>query len=67
MTRRQRDTLIAVRAANAHGQWFRARGHGERVVLANLYYKGVLDRRAWRGKAGEPDAANEYRIRRGSR
>lgn len=65
MTDNQRRVLDAVSAASKTGVWYRAKGHGERVTLASLYYKGLLERRAWRGKAGDPDAANEYTIASG--
>lgn len=67
MTKAQRHTMSAVYEADAQGRWFRARGNGERVVLANLFRKKVLARRAWRGIEGDPDAAHEYRLARGSR
>lgn len=61
MTDNQRAMLRAVRAA-APG-WYRAQRSGERVTLANLWrHHGLLERRAWRGKAGETNAAYEYRI-----
>lgn len=62
MTKRQRVVLAQVTAATRRGEWYRAQSHGERVTLASLYYAGVLTRRAWRGKLGEPDAANEYQL-----
>ncbi len=42
--------------------WRRARDHGERVTLASLRSRGILERRAWRGKEGDPNAAYEYRL-----
>jgi len=62
VTRREREVVTAILAMPS-GAWYRARGHGDRVVLANLYRKGVLERRAWRGAEGDPDAAHEYRWR----
>ncbi len=59
MTDRQRQVLRAVRAWPFG--WFRARSSGERVTLASLWRHGLLERRAWRGVEGEPDAAHEYR------
>lgn len=60
-TELERETMHAVLAADARGEWFRSRRNGERVVLANLHRRGVLERRAWRGTEGEADAAHEYR------
>lgn len=60
MTELQRQIANLVRAA--HPGWFRAQRAGHRVTLASLYRAGVLERRAWRGVAGEADAAYEYRL-----
>lgn len=62
MTRLQRDTFAAVARENRDGRWYRAAGNGQRVTLASLFYAGALERRAWRGKAGEANAANEYKV-----
>jgi hypothetical protein len=59
----QLDTMRAVRESAARGEWFRARRNGERVTLASLWTRGLLDRRAWRGVEGDADAAHEYTIR----
>ena len=45
-----------------NGPDYRAAHNGERVTLASLYRAGALTRRAWRGNAGEADAAYEYRL-----
>lgn len=55
----QRTCLNRVLSGN--GEWIRAEGEGDRVTLASLYRKGLLERRAWRGKDGEANAAYEYR------
>lgn len=60
MTRRQLEVLCSVTADNMSGRWYRARSNGERVTLASLWRSGALERRARRGKEGEPDAAHEY-------
>lgn len=65
MTGLQREVLALVRAATGRGEWYRAAGNGQRVVLANLYGKGLIDRRARRGKDGEADAAYEYTAAQG--
>ena len=62
MTELQCEVLVKVRDASREGHWFRAEGNGQRVTLASLYRRGLLERRAWRGKEGAADAANEYRI-----
>lgn len=41
--------------------WHRSRTSGERVTLASLYRLGLVERRAWDGVDGEPNAAYEYR------
>ncbi len=63
MTDLQRECALRVARAAAGGGWYRAATNGERVTLASLYRAGVLERRAWRGKEGEADAAHEYRPR----
>lgn len=57
VTQRQRETMRDV--TRVYPAWYRAAGNGQRVVLANLFYAGVLERRIWRGVG--PDAAHEYR------
>lgn len=47
--------------AQYNGVWYRAANHGERVTLASLYYRGLLERRVWRG-AGTHSPAHEYRL-----
>lgn len=63
MTFLQRRSLVRCLAVMHAGadSWYRAASSGERVTLASLYRKGLLVRRAWRGHAGEADAAYEYR------
>jgi len=56
----QREALNAVRAAMPN--WYRAAHSGQRVTLASLWRRDVLERRAWRGVEGEADAAHEYRL-----
>ena len=41
------------RALLVHPAWVRASYAGERVTLASLYYRGLMERRAWRGVEGE--------------
>ncbi len=70
MTKLQQAALRAVFIATKRGDWYRAitsghSGGGERVTLASLYRRGALERRAWRGKEGEANAAYEYRIHPG--
>lgn len=59
-TRRQRAELHRVIVGTEAGTWVRALSAGDRVTLASLYRAGFLDRRAWRGAEGHPDAAYEY-------
>lgn len=47
-------------AWRADQSYYRAQSSGERVTLASLY-PAVLARRPWRGKAGQANAAYEYR------
>lgn len=62
MTALMRDVARRVGRHCAGGdRWYRAAGNGERVTLAALWRRGVLQRRAWRGVEGECDAAHEYR------
>ena len=56
----QRLTLAWVACERTAGRWARARRPGERVTLASLYRRGLLERRAWRGVEGHADAAYEY-------
>lgn len=60
MTKRQKEVLREV--LRQHPNWYRADGNGERITLASLYRAEFLERRAWRGQEGEPDAAHEYRV-----
>lgn len=60
ITQRQREIVLDV--ARGAPRWHRARSSGERVTLASLWRKGILDRRAWRGVEGAADAAHEYRL-----
>lgn len=62
LTDLQRQTLSRVAMAQAADAWYRAGSSGERVTLASLHTRGLLDRRAWRGVEGERDAAHEYRL-----
>jgi len=64
LTNPQRETLryVARETQSSTDKWARARHNGERVTLASLYRRGLLDRRAWRGNDGDADAAYEYRL-----
>ena len=62
LTDRQRTVLAKVWRTHAERRWYRAADAGERVTLASLYCRRLLDRRAWRGVEGERDAAHEYCI-----
>lgn len=62
MTKLQLHVLGVVSAHHLRGLWYRAARSGERVTLASLYRAGALQRRAWRGREGEADAAYEYRL-----
>jgi hypothetical protein len=44
------------------GGWYRAATSGERVTLASLYRKGILERQAWRGNEGDSNTAHEYKV-----
>lgn len=57
----QRASLAACIRAARGGQWHRAESSGERVTLASLFTKGLVERRTWRGLDDEPNAAHEYR------
>jgi hypothetical protein len=59
LTQLQQDVFKAVSQAKG---WYRATRSGERVTLVSLYRRGLLERRAWRGKEGAADAAHEYRL-----
>jgi hypothetical protein len=65
VTSLQRSVLTLVQNATKRGEWYRADGRGQRVTLASLYRKGLIDRRARRGKEGDADAAYEYRTSTG--
>lgn len=58
LTDLQKETLV--RVLTSHG-WYRAASSGERVTLASLYRKGILERQARRGAEGDANAAYEYR------
>lgn len=61
MTARMKEVLIYVwMHSSAPRFWHRARSSGERVTLASLHRKGLLQRRARRGVEGDADAAYEY-------
>jgi hypothetical protein len=62
VTDNQVETMLRVREAHRAGKWYRARSSGERVTLASLFRRGILERQAWRGNEGEADAAHEYRV-----
>jgi hypothetical protein len=57
----QRASLVRCIHAARAGMWHRAIGSGERVTLASLWRRGLIERRAWRGVEGQADAAHEYR------
>jgi hypothetical protein len=61
LTQLQRESLLAALAAHRRGEWHRARTSGERVTLASLESKGLLERRAWRGDGVNRNSAFEYR------
>lgn len=63
LTQNQKRVLAKVYRTTMLGQQYRAESNGERVTLASLFRNGFLQRRAWRGKEGEADAAHEYQIR----
>ena len=52
---------VMMDATAAFPSWFRARRNGERVVLANLYRLGYLERRVRREGKCSADNAYEYR------
>lgn len=58
MTKLQRQQMI--RAARAYPKWIRAENNGQRVTLASLFDRDLLERRVWRGTY--PNAAHEYRV-----
>ena len=62
MTKLQRSVFRVVAVHTMQGLWYRAASSGERVTLASLYRAGALVRRAWRGREGELNAANEYKL-----
>lgn len=59
MTETQGKSLL--RAIEAKGDWIRAKSDAERVVLACLWRKGLLERQAWRVVEGSARANYEYR------
>lgn len=61
LTELQRKVLARCLHAADTGTWYRAASSGERVTLASLCRIGLAERRVWRGREGEPDAAHEYR------
>lgn len=63
LTDNQRAVFVSVVRATRRNPdvWCRAQSSGERVTLASLYVRGLLERRAWRGVEGETNAAHEYR------
>jgi hypothetical protein len=68
MTLKQRAAFTAVGDATVNGGWYRAgtrsgrHPRAEAVSLASLHRVGALERRPWRGKEGDRDAAYEYRL-----
>lgn len=62
LTQAQRTALRKVARADSAGRWYRAATHGERVTLASLHGRQLIARRAWRGTAGQADAAYEYQL-----
>lgn len=62
LTRPQRQQLVrALQARQAGTDWIRSEDNGQRVTLASLYYRGLLDRRAWAG-GHTTSPAYEYRM-----
>lgn len=59
ITENQKSSLL--RAIEANGNWIRALSEGERVTLASLWRKNLLERQAWRVTEGSANAAYEYR------
>jgi hypothetical protein len=60
LTGNQKRCLLKAIRATERGEWVRSEHHGERVTFASLHGRQLLVRRAWRGEAGEADAAYEY-------
>lgn len=60
LTDLQKEVFKTVARATANGGWYRAAHPGQRVTLVSLHRRGLLNRRAWRGKEGSADAAHEY-------
>lgn len=58
------ESLKHVAREHAADRWARARRSGERPSLSALETRGLVVRRAWRGQAGDADAAYEYRLSR---
>ena len=61
LSARQHAVLREVVRTTLNGEWYRATSEGERVTLASLHRRGLLERRAWRGEAGDCNTAYEYR------
>jgi len=62
LTDLERAALGRAFAATRQQRWYRSSIQDERVTLAALYRKGLLERRAWRGFEGAADAAHEYMV-----
>jgi hypothetical protein len=60
LTASMRESLAY--AARAQGDWVRSRTAGERVTLAALERRGLLERQPWRGDGVSRDSAFEYRL-----
>ena len=45
-------------------RWYRATSSGERVTLASLFRRGIVERRAWRSGASTANNAYEYTLAR---
>lgn len=61
LTELQRASIVRCYRAGQEGRWHRSTYAGERVTLASLHTRGLLERRAWRGAEGRADSAFEYR------
>jgi hypothetical protein len=61
LSKTQEDVLRLVHRTHEKGGWYRAQRNGQRVTLASLYRKGLLQRRVWRESANSADNAHEYR------
>jgi hypothetical protein len=62
LTKLQLGALATVYGATRRATWHRAASSGERVTLASLHTRGLLQRRARRGAEGEANAAYEYQV-----